>query len=84
MQFFSINPAEKGALNAPHATISTEILLSLTTGPLLLGILAGKASLEFLQAIGEASEEVFRGDRLPLLDFPVAPAPLASSSDTQE
>lgn len=54
----------------PRVTIPTEILLSLATAPLLLGILASKASLEFVQAIGKASEEVFRGASLPILDFP--------------
>lgn len=54
----------------PRVTIPTDILLSLATAPLLLGILASKASLEFVQAIGKASEEVFRGASLPILDFP--------------
>lgn len=51
-------------------TIPTEILLSLATAPMLVGILASKASLELMQAIGKASEEVFRGASLPILDFP--------------
>lgn len=63
-------PQETPSLNTPRVTIPTEILLSLATGPLLVGILAAKASLEFLQAIGSASEEVFRGASLPYLDFP--------------
>lgn len=63
-------PQESRSLNNPRGTIPTEILLSLATGPLLLGILAAKASLEFLQAVGSASEEVFRGASLPILDFP--------------
>lgn len=50
--------------------ISSSILLSLTTGPVLLGILGVKSSLEGLQAAGVGSEEVFRGDRLPVLPFP--------------
>ncbi|HAZ46019.1 MAG TPA: hypothetical protein DDW76_09820 [Cyanobacteria bacterium UBA11369] len=63
-------PQASRSLNAPRVTIPTEILLSLATGPLLVGILAAKASLEFLQSVGSASEEVFRGASLPLLDFP--------------
>ena len=64
------NPQPAETANVSYVTIPTEIMLSLTTGPLLLGVLATKASLEWLQAIGQASEEVFRGDRLPILDFP--------------
>ncbi|RUR77103.1 hypothetical protein PCC6912_40620 [Chlorogloeopsis fritschii PCC 6912] len=33
-------------------------------------LLAEKATAQTLQAIGEATEEIFRGDRLPILDFP--------------
>lgn len=70
MESSSTNRQPTESVNVSHATIPTEILLSLATGPFLLGILAGKASLEFLQTIGCAAEEVFRGDRLPILDFP--------------
>ena len=68
----SSNPHRQAtdAFDVSQVKIPTEILLSLGTGPLLLVMLAGKASLEFLQGIGQASEEVFRGDRLPILDFP--------------
>lgn len=57
-------------LNTPRVTIPTDIILGLATGPLLVGILAAKASIELMQTIGKASEEVLRGDRLPSLDFP--------------
>lgn len=52
-------------------TISPQVLLQIGTGPLLVAMLAGKAVAETLQAMGQASEEVFRGDRLPVLKFPV-------------
>lgn len=51
----------------------TSLYLSLTTLPYLLGTLALKSLEAGLAALGEASEEVFRGDRLPLLDFPDLP-----------
>ena len=70
MQSNNTNPPEKEALNHPQVIIPTDILLSLTTGPLLLGILCGKATLDFMQSLGEASEEIFRGDRLPAIKFP--------------
>jgi hypothetical protein len=53
--------------------ISPEILVSLATGPLLLALLGSKALSRMMQEIGQQSEELFRGDRLPLLDFPRPP-----------
>lgn len=52
-------------------TIPQQVLLQLSTGPALMAMLSGKAVAETLQSIGQASEEVFRGDRLPVLKFPV-------------
>lgn len=57
-------------LNTPVFQIPTEILLSLATGPFLLGIVGVQMLQEWLSAAGLASEEVFRGDRLPVLHFP--------------
>jgi hypothetical protein len=37
---------------------------------MLLGIVGIKAASDLLSAIGQGSEEVFRGDRLPVLHFP--------------
>jgi hypothetical protein len=37
---------------------------------MLLLLVADKAAGQALAALGSASEEVFRGDRLPLLNFP--------------
>ena len=54
----------------PQAPIPTELLLSLATGPVLLGILSMQAIGSWVQGAGVASEEVFRGDRLPVLPFP--------------
>ena len=50
--------------------IPIELLLSLATAPVLLGIVSIQAVGSWLQAAGVASEEVFRGDRLPVLHFP--------------
>lgn len=61
------------AVNPSQVIIPTEILLGLVTAPLLLGILCGKATLELMQSVGEASEEVFRGDRLPGINIPDRP-----------
>ncbi|ACB49961.1 unknown [Crocosphaera subtropica ATCC 51142] len=48
----------------------TTIGLSLATLPLLAGLVIMKTMNQDLQAWGEESEEIFRGDRLPLLKFP--------------
>lgn len=48
--------------------IPQDVLLPLGTATALGVLLGGKAFFETLQAIGQASEEVFRGDRLPVLN----------------
>lgn len=60
--------------------ISSSFLLGLATAPLLVGLLASKALAELMQNVGQTSEEVFRGDRLPVLDFST-PTADASNSD---
>ncbi|NEQ24322.1 MAG: hypothetical protein F6K28_35415 [Microcoleus sp. SIO2G3] len=54
--------------------VSNEILLSLATAPLLLGLLAGKTIANLVKSASEASEEILRGDRLPFLETPPASA----------
>lgn len=44
--------------------------VSLATIPMLLGILAARSLAENLSELGRASEEIFRGERLPILNFP--------------
>jgi hypothetical protein len=54
----------------PFVKISSELLITFLTPPFLGALLGGKAVGELLQSMGQASEEVFRGDRLPVLNFP--------------
>ncbi|MGB3265883.1 MAG: hypothetical protein WBA89_18205 [Microcoleus sp.] len=56
--------------HSPKLPIPSDILLSLAALPMLGGLLAAKAAAEFVGSIGSESEEVFRGSRLPLLNFP--------------
>lgn len=63
--------SEPDGLDLNFFTIPLNILLQISTGPLLMVLLGSKAGSETLQTIGQASEEVFRGDRLPPLKFPV-------------
>ena len=57
---------------APTLPVSSELLISLATGPMLLGLLSAKSLSQFVQQIGLASEEMFRGDRLPILKMPIS------------
>ena len=68
------SPDQKGSeegLNLVFFTIPQQLLLQLSSGSLLLALLGSKAASETMRAIGEASEELFRGDRLPVIKFPV-------------
>ncbi|MEG4209562.1 hypothetical protein [Microcoleus sp. S13_B4] len=56
--------------NSPKLPVPSDILLSLVALPMLGGLLVAKAAAEFVGSIGVESEEVFRGSRLPVLNFP--------------
>ncbi|MCU0570970.1 MAG: hypothetical protein MUF49_30935 [Oculatellaceae cyanobacterium Prado106] len=53
-----------------QSKLATEVLISVGTVPLLLAILGTKACATWIQNLGQSSEEIFRGDRLPLLKMP--------------
>lgn len=63
------------AAQSSSSPIPTEFFLSLATAPMLLGILSAQAVFSWLQTAGIASEEVFRGDRLPILHVPNSEEP---------
>lgn len=56
--------------NSPKLPIPSDILLSLVALPMLGGLVVAKAAAEFVASISVESEEVFRGSRLPVLNFP--------------
>lgn len=58
--------------NSPKLPVPSDILLSLVALPMLGGLVVAKAAAEFVASIGVESEEVFRGSRLPVLNFPQA------------
>jgi hypothetical protein len=64
-QFFS-----QSGLNLIAFTVSPSCLLQVGTVSILMLIMAQKATGDALVSLGEASEELFRGDRLPMLNFP--------------
>jgi hypothetical protein len=67
------NPSGHPESNLFFCIIPSTMLLQIGTASILLLLLAEKASAQAIIALGEASEELFRGDRLPLLEFPADP-----------
>lgn len=66
-------------------SIGSDLLLGMATLSLLTLLKSGRALSQGLQSFGLLSEEIFRGDRLPNLDFfqPTEsdlPSPLSSDS----
>lgn len=65
-------------MNSSDTRIPT-LLVSAVTGPMVLTLLTGQALATLFQELGELSEEIFRGDRLPLLEQPQSSSPSFSS-----
>ncbi|KAM3090215.1 hypothetical protein ACKFKG_30690 [Phormidesmis sp. 146-35] len=57
---------EQGLLNLK---INPEVLLGLATLPVLVGLVGVNAIAQSVQELGMLSEEIFRGDRLPVLNL---------------
>ncbi|MDM9385563.1 hypothetical protein QUB80_33445 [Chlorogloeopsis sp. ULAP01] len=70
MSSFNSKSSTNSDLNLVLFSIPQSFLLQVGTTSVLMLLLAEKATAQTLQAIGEATEEIFRGDRLPILDFP--------------
>jgi len=54
-------------------SIPQSLLLQIGTASILVLLTTGVATTKALEAVGQASEELFRGDRLPILNFPDEP-----------
>ncbi|MGJ5676726.1 MAG: hypothetical protein ACR9NN_24515 [Nostochopsis sp.] len=70
MQANNSQSSKNSGLNLGLFTVPQSLLLQMGTASVMILLLAEKTTSETLQALGEASEELFRGDRLPVLDFP--------------
>ncbi|WP_414563495.1 MULTISPECIES: hypothetical protein [unclassified Anabaena] len=57
-------------LNLVLFSIPQSFLLQIGTASILLLLTTEKATVKALESMGQASEELFRGDRLPILPFP--------------
>ncbi|WP_413198836.1 hypothetical protein [Nostoc piscinale] len=57
-------------LNLVLFSIPQSFILEIGTASILMLLTSEKFTLKALESIGQASEELFRGDRLPILPFP--------------
>ncbi len=62
--------------------VPPSLLVSLAATPWLMAIVTIRAASEGLERLGVASEEIFRGDRLPILH--VSERVVATSDDVDE
>jgi len=62
----STNPG----LNLVLFSIPQSFILEIGTASILLLLTTQKFTVKALESVGQASEELFRGDRLPILPFP--------------
>ncbi|MDX2212376.1 MAG: hypothetical protein SFY66_03715 [Oculatellaceae cyanobacterium bins.114] len=63
----------------PNSSQTTSnILIGIGTVPVLAVLLGSKAIAELMQHVGQASEELFRGDRLPILNLSSQPESAAT------
>jgi hypothetical protein len=52
-------------------SVSPALLVSLAATPWLIAIVTANTASSWLEQLGLASEEIFRGDRLPVLHLPI-------------
>lgn len=53
--------------NSTNPKLASDVLVSVATIPFLLVLLGSRVAAKAFQEMGQMSEEVFRGDRLPIL-----------------
>ena len=53
-----------------QSSLLSQICLSAATSPFLVSVLVLQGMGELLQSTGKLSEEIFRAEQLPLLNFP--------------
>jgi hypothetical protein len=58
-----------GSSASSRPVVSPSLLVSIAATPWLSAIVSVRAASSFLEQLGLASEEMFRGDRLPVLHF---------------
>ena len=78
--FQDFDPA-KSLNHALSRTGQPDMVVSMMTAPLLLGLVTGRAIADGLTQLGTVSEELFRGERLPTLSSFDQPPAAASPPD---
>jgi hypothetical protein len=63
-------PAGSSETSPPLNRLLLTCSIGLTATPGLVLLLSGQSLLKWLEDMGIASEEIFRGNRLPVLHFP--------------
>ncbi|MEA5581602.1 hypothetical protein VB620_09640 [Nodularia harveyana UHCC-0300] len=66
----TLKSSDHTGFNLPCLSIPPSLLLQIGTGSILMLVTTQKATVQALESLGKASEELFRGDRLPILPFP--------------
>jgi hypothetical protein len=66
LKFMAINMSGS---SSSRAVIAPSLLVSIAATPWLAAIVSIQAASGLLEQLGIASEEMFRGDRLPVLHF---------------
>jgi hypothetical protein len=64
-----MNTNMSASSSSPRGGVSPSLLVSIAAAPWLGAIVSVRAAGSFLEQLGLASEEMFRGDRLPVLHF---------------
>jgi hypothetical protein len=64
------SPATASAHQDTTKLVSPSLLVSFAATPWLLAIVALQATSQLLERVGLNSEEIFRGDRLPIIHVP--------------
>ncbi len=59
----------------------TSLVIAVTTIPVVGLILATRGLAKATLEVGQLSEELFRGDRLPILTFPLEPSNRSDMND---
>ncbi len=62
--------SDNTGFHLPLFGIPQSFLLQIGTASILLLLTTQKSTVKALESMGQASEELFRGDRLPILPFP--------------
>ncbi|MBE9028317.1 hypothetical protein IQ266_00920 [filamentous cyanobacterium LEGE 11480] len=59
--------------NGNHPAFLGNLLVGLATPPMILAVIGSHTVTQSISAISQLSEDLLRGDRLPVLHFPTPP-----------